>query len=110
MNPFEQHAEKAKQLLLQQLTHQEVRLQLMNEGLDEQSLSEVMDEAIKKAARSKALNRGVKMIGVGALFLFLGFFCTICFNDTGFNEKISLYGFTSLGGVLLIGGMILVFG
>lgn len=100
---------KAKELLEGQLAMQEIEKQLVGEGADEQTISQVMAE-IKKARTNKKVNRGLSLITIGIVFLGAGFLCTLCLNHTAFNYHISLYGFTSLGILLVFAGMIDIFG
>ncbi|MFN7312735.1 MAG: hypothetical protein ACK5UI_04560 [Bacteroidota bacterium] len=109
MNTHEQHTAKVKALLEQQLQHEEIKSTLLQDGVDETTLNELMKQVFKHQ-NAKRVNKGLGILVLGLLFLFAGFFCTICFHNSTLNYQISLYGFTSLGITLVFAGMIMIFG
>jgi len=109
MNAHDQHTAKVKALLEQQLHHDEIKAALLQEGVDESTLNEMMT-LVFKHQNAKRVNKGLGVLVIGLLFLFAGFFCTICFHNSTLNYQISLYGFTSLGITLVFAGMVMIFG
>jgi hypothetical protein len=85
-----------------------VKTLLLQNGVPETEL-ESMLQLVKKQIANKRLNKGLNFIMFGALFLFAGFFCTICFhNSTAY--QIPLYSLTVIGATLLVTGMMYIFG
>lgn len=108
MNAHDQHTAKVKALLEQQLHHEEIKAALLQDGVDETTLNELM-KMVFKHRNEKRVNKGLGILVLGLMFLLAGFLCTICFQNGSFNYAISLYGFTSLGIVLVFAGMIFIF-
>jgi hypothetical protein len=97
------------QMMKKQTPREEILGLLRNEGLEETEADELM-LTVKKQIANRNLNRGLKCILAGAVFLFAGFFCTLCIHNTTANYDISLYGFTGIGASLIIAGMMYIFG
>lgn len=85
-----------------------VKAILLQNGVPETEL-ESMLQMVKKQIANRRLNKGLNFIMFGAMFLFAGFICTICFhNNTSFH--IPLYSLTAIGATLLVTGMMYIFG
>lgn len=109
MNTISSYLEQACQLMRERKERHEIEKQLAEAGADTNTIEQVMDAAEKDLIK-KTINKGCIKIGVGILFLGAGFLCTFLFNHTGLNYHISLYGFTSIGIILVFAGMIDMFG
>ena len=109
MQSIASYIERACLLMSERKEKYEIEKILAAEGADEKTIAEVMDAA-KKELIKKQINRGCIKVGAGILFLGAGFLCTFLFNHSGLNYHISLYGFTSIGIILVFAGMIDMFG
>ncbi len=109
MKTMDDYLKKARTMLEDQFGHHDIEQHLLSEGADESTIQVVMQE-VKRLRVNKRVNRGLSLITVGVLFLGAGCLCTLCFSNENFNYHISLYGFTTLGILLVFAGMIDIFG
>ena len=101
--------EKAKLLLVKRRGFEEITEMLTKEGLSSNQVKEIILKLRTEYYGEKHKIR-IKTILIGSVFLFVGFIATcVCFH---FNLPISwvMYGFTSLGLLIMLKGLYDIFG
>lgn len=101
--------EKAKLLLVQRRGFDEIAEMLTNEGLSSHQVKEIVSK-LKADYYGEKRKVGTKTILLGSVFLFIGFVATCaCFHsDLPINWV--MYGFTSLGLLIMFKGLYDIFG
>jgi len=101
--------EKAKLLLVQRRGFDEIAEMLTNDGLPPTEVKEIVSK-LRADYYAEKRKIGTKTILLGSVFLFIGFVATCaCFHS---NLPISwvMYGFTSLGLLIIFKGLYDIFG
>ena len=76
---------------------------LKKEGVDEHLLAEAMCN-LKLAIYKRRKNKGVSIGAIGGVMLLLGFVVSVLMFRNGYNYEVFMYGFTSVGTILLCWG------
>ncbi len=107
--------EKINQYLLevtQMLEHGQNLNSIINhinsKNLDQESVEYII-KYIKKLHHAKRTKNGSILALIGVIFLGLGFIFSMILHSTGNTLEWSLYGLTSIGAILVLIGLFLIF-
>ncbi|MBS1634747.1 MAG: hypothetical protein JST26_02415 [Bacteroidetes bacterium] len=101
--------DRARDMLEQQLSFELIYEKLQKEGADPLTASEVVSQ-LKMVHYARKRKRGSQIILFGSLFLLIGFICTCAFFHSGMPIHWVLYGFTTLGLIIIFIGLYDIFG
>ncbi len=95
-NPFNELIQKASLLQQQGLSHDEITLQLRQQGAPDNLLQDIIGE-LKKIRLTRKRNKGFTCCAIGATLMALGFVFTLfLFNNTS-GMRFAMYGLTTVG-------------
>lgn len=101
-------SERILDLLKQGQKKEQVEHTLLAEGLEEYFVRQMVAEAVKlKNTKTRAL--ALMLILAGAFLCFLSFLLTITSSFSHSSFEIVLYGFTSIGIILVFAGLVKIF-
>ena len=106
---YNAYYERARELLEQQLSFELIHEKLLKEGAEPLTTSEIVSQ-LKKLYYARKRKRGSQIILFGSLFLLIGFICTCAFFHSGMPIHWVLYGFTTLGLIIIFIGLYDIFG
>ena len=99
----------ATNLFKQGYTTEEITSQLRIKGATDNLLQQALDE-IKTQRLARRRNNGFIWCAVGIFLLVAGFTLTFILYSTGQNIRVVMYGLTSIGIIVVIKGLIDLFG
>jgi hypothetical protein len=88
---------------------EEISTQLRNKGIKDNLLQQALDE-VKKLRYTRRRNTGFIWCGIGIFLLVSGCMLAFIQFSNGQNIRFAMYGLTSIGVVIMIKGLIDVFG
>lgn len=106
---LDEHLLYAMNLLQDGHEEQSIAAALNKRGLGPDHVQELIAR-VKRFRQDRRRKRGTTLIGIGSLFLFLGFLLTMMLSYSDPSFHYTLYGFTMLGILLVILGMADVMG
>ena len=107
--PVESLFEEAKKLIEEGKETESVKKSLSLSGADEQTIETIINQ-IKSLNFLKRRKRGILLGVTGSFLLLLGFVITVIFFHAGISIHFVMYTLTSLGALLLLAGLIDIFG
>ena len=99
----------AANLFKQGCTTEEITTRLRNKGAEDNLMQQALGE-IKKLRLTRRRNHGIIWCSIGIFLLVAGCMLTFILHSNGQNIRLAMYGLTSLGVVIIIKGLIDVFG
>lgn len=105
---FDEHLNNAKMMLEQGHANDFIESQLNKGGADSITMSEVLMQ-IKHLRNAKRTQTGGKLILSGVALMGLGFIVSFFLLDSGTLLAFALYGLTSIGVILLVAGLVMIF-
>lgn len=105
---FDKHFTNAKMMLEQGHESNFIESQLNKEGADPTTVSEVLKQ-IKGLRNAKRTQTGSKLVLSGVILMGSGFISCCFLLEPGASLNFALYGLTSIGVILLIAGLALIF-
>lgn len=108
-NPFNELIQKASLLQQQGLSHDEITLQLRQQGAPENLLQEIVGE-LKKIKLLRKRNTGFACCSIGVVLLVVGCMLTLFLYDSGASIKFAMYGLTTIGVIFSMKGLVDIMG
>ena len=87
----------------------EIESLFLQNGIDENRVKEIIKKVVEYKNK-KRLSIGFKLLLIGAAFLVSSCMLTIATDYSNENFTFILYGLTSIGASIVIGGFVLIFG
>lgn len=87
---------------------EQITAELRNRGFDERQLPEMLAE-IKRLRNARSLSKGLILILVGAVVCLLSCILTMTSSYSHSNFGIILYGFTTIGILIVFAGLMKIF-
>ena len=107
--PPESLLQLAINLYKQGNTLAEISTQLRSKEATDNQLQQALDE-IKKLRLTSRRNNGFVWCGIGSFLLVAGCMLTFLLHNNGESIRLAMYGLTSIGVVLIMKGLIDIFG
>jgi hypothetical protein len=105
---FDTHFNSAKMMLEQGHESDFIVSHLHKEGVDPATISEVLLH-LKRLRNSKRTQTGSRLVLLGVILMGLGFLSCCFLLDPGSSLTIALYGFTSIGVIIMLAGLVMIF-
>ncbi|MBS1771830.1 MAG: hypothetical protein JST82_03145 [Bacteroidetes bacterium] len=99
---------EVKEWLDKGLSNDDIAVELGKRGFDERSLPEMMAE-IKRLRNARKTSSGLILILIGGVVCLLSCILTMTSSYSHTNFEIVLYGFTTLGILIVFGGLMKIF-
>jgi len=99
---------EAKEWLDKGLGTEQIMLELKKRGFDERHIPEMMAQ-IKKLQNARKTSGGLILILIGAVICLLSCVLTMTSSYSHTNFAVILYGFTTLGILIVFGGLMKIF-
>lgn len=93
----------------QGMSNADIKEKLSFEGYDEKYISELLKEA-SKLRNSKKTARGLTLVLIGACMCLLSCILTLSHAFSGSNFSFVLFGITTIGILVVFGGLVYIFG
>ena len=100
---------KAKTLLNDGTPFTDIEFQLLKDGINEYQVKDILKELLSYKNK-KRLSTGFKVVLTGAAFLLSSCILSLVTDYSNTNFLFILYGLTTIGACILLGGFILIFG
>jgi hypothetical protein len=100
---------QVEELFNESKTRTEIREILLSRGHAEELIQQTVEQVFR-IRNARRMNKAMVFILAGAVFLVTGFLCSILFEKGMAIYTVALFGFTSLGIILLFVGLVLAFG
>jgi len=93
----------------QGLSNNDIKQKLAFNGYDDKYISELLKE-VTKLRNAKKTTRGLTFILIGACLCLLSCILTLSHAFTGSGFSFALFGITTIGILLVFGGLVYIFG